>query len=177
MNPALRVKIRPMTEADVDRVMEIAASLPSAPEWPRKAYMDALDPDSIPPRIVLVAEQLQSESLPPDSLNNAPISGDILGYAVASLLPPQGELEIVAVAAHIQRQGLGKRLLAGLEKRLRQAQIAEFLLEVRASNQPAIGLYRSFGFSSSGLRARYYADPVEDAVIMALRLETPPRIR
>ena len=91
MNPRLQVKIRPMTEADLDRVMEIAASLPSAPEWPRKAWMDALDPDLIPPRIALVAEQLQSESLPPDTLNNAPMSGAILGYAVASLIPPQAE--------------------------------------------------------------------------------------
>ena len=170
MNPALRVKIRPMTVADVDRVMEIAAGLPNTPQWPRKAYMDALDPDFMPPRIALVAAQLKTEPLPPDPVIYEPMPDAILGYVVASLLPPQAELEIVAVAAHSQRQGLGQRLLAELEELLRRARIAEILLEVRASNQAAIGLYRRFGFNSSGLRTRYYVEPVEDAVMMARQI-------
>jgi len=41
---------------------------------------------------------------------------------------------------------------------------------VRASNQNALGFYRSFGFSESGRRSRYYADPEEDAVLMSLKL-------
>lgn len=43
------------------------------------------------------------------------------------------------------------------------------LLEVRASNSPALALYTSLGFERVGLRKRYYSDG-EDAVLMTLLL-------
>lgn len=174
MNAAPTTAIRPMVAGDVDRVMEIAASLPSAPQWPCKAYLDALNSDVTPRRIALVAVRLQAKSLPTDSVAPEPKPAAIMGFVVASLLAPQAELEIIAVAAHSQHQGVGMRLLVELEERLRQAGIVEIQLEVRASNQPAIGLYRNAGFSQCGLRVRYYADPIEDAVIMSRRLSAPP---
>ncbi len=93
------------------------------------------------------------------------------GFAVASLLPPEAELETIAVAATAQRHGLARRLFAELATELAKAQIAEVNLEVRASNQPALELYRRLGFAETGRRVRYYHDPVEDAVLMRLRLE------
>ena len=39
-------------------------------------------------------------------------------------------------------------------------------LEVRISNEPAIELYRSFGFVATGVRKCYYSDNREDALIM-----------
>ena len=39
-------------------------------------------------------------------------------------------------------------------------------LEVRKSNEPAIALYKSFGFEQNGLRKNYYKNPTEDALIM-----------
>ena len=46
--------------------------------------------------------------------------------------------------------------------------ITDVTLEVRVSNEPAIALYRSFGFEEAGIRKRYYGDG-EDALIMWLR--------
>jgi ribosomal-protein-alanine N-acetyltransferase len=43
-------------------------------------------------------------------------------------------------------------------------------LEVRRSNRGAIKLYRSFGFRPVGIRAHYYAEDGEDAVVMLLDL-------
>ena len=43
---------------------------------------------------------------------------------------------------------------------------AQYTLEVRCSNRPAIELYERFGFRSAGLRRRYYQDNGEDALIM-----------
>lgn len=168
MNLPLRIDIRPMAVADVDRVMEIAAGLASAPQWPRKTWLEMLSPEATLCRIALVAVHLKREQLsacqpPTDSTH-------ILGFAVASALPPQAELEVIAVANDSQRQGLGGRLLAALTERLREAGASEILLEVRVSNQAAIGLYRSLGFRQSGVRERYYIDPIEDAVVMAMRL-------
>jgi len=149
-----------MTPADLDRVMEVAESLKEAPQWPRTAFERALDPVAQPRRIALVAEAV----------------GAVAGFAVASLLPPEAELETIAVASKAQRQGLARRLFAELAAELVAVRIADVFLEVRASNQPALGLYRGLGFAETGRRVRYYHDPVEDAVLMRLRLENPPAV-
>jgi [ribosomal protein S18]-alanine N-acetyltransferase len=62
--------------------------------------------------------------------------------------------------------GLGRRLLAialTLGER-RGARVA--LLEVRASNRPAIELYRSMGFAPVAVRRNYYSQPSEDALVL-----------
>jgi ribosomal-protein-alanine N-acetyltransferase len=147
--------VRRMTAADVPRVMEIAASLPEAPHWPETAYLDALNPASTPRRIALVAAGPEPER--------------IAGFTVASLLPPQAELESIAVAAKSKRKGVGRMLVKSLVNELRTAGVIEITLEVRESNHAAVAFYRSAGFSQRGLRKAYYADPIEDAVLMRLQ--------
>jgi ribosomal-protein-alanine N-acetyltransferase len=148
--------IRPMAAADLIQVLAIAKGLSEAPHWPLSAYVGALEPASTPRRIALVAAGAQPCV--------------ILGFTVASLLPPQAELETIAVSPESQRQGLGQRLFRALEAEIKAAGAKELLLEVRASNQPALAFYRALGFAQTGLRPRYYADPVEDAVLMRLPL-------
>jgi len=145
-----------MTAGDLDRLVEIAAGLEEAPHWSRRAYEAVLDP-AFPRRIALVAENF----------------GGVAGFAVARLTPPQAELETIAVAAEFQRRGVARQLLTALTGELRLAQIDEILLEVRASNLPARAFYRLLGFAETGHRPRYYADPVEDAVLMRLGLRSP----
>jgi ribosomal-protein-alanine N-acetyltransferase len=150
------VQIRRMAAADLARVNEIDASLSDAPHWPQSAYANALNPDSTPRRIALVAAD--------------PESGAVHGFTVASLLPPQAELETIAVAAASQRSGLGRRLFQELISQLLTDGAHTVVLEARASNRTARGFYRSLGFGLTGLRPRYYTDPVEDAVLMSLPL-------
>jgi ribosomal-protein-alanine N-acetyltransferase len=154
--PLADAHVRRMTPADLDRVIEIAGSLKEAPHWPRSTYLAALEPTAVRRRIALVAEE--------------PNSGTVAGFAVASLLPPQAELENIAVTSTEQRKGLARQLFAALSAELKAAQIAELLLEVRASNHPALEFYRLLGFVEAGRRPRYYHDPVEDAVLMSLRV-------
>jgi ribosomal-protein-alanine N-acetyltransferase len=93
----------------------------------------------------------------------------LVGFAVASVIPPQAEIETIAVAAEEQRGGIGGQLLRALLGELRRVGVTEILLEARVSNQPALRLYAAAGFRQTGVRPRYYADPQEDAVLMALR--------
>ena len=51
----------------------------------------------------------------------------------------------------------------------REHAVVRILLEVRASNAPAIAMYEGLGFSRFNVRERYYADG-EDGVEMELRL-------
>ena len=157
MSPAAHsTRIRRMTAADLDRVMAIAQSLNQAPHWPREAYLAALGGKATPMRIALVAED--------------EASGTVAGFAVACLTPPEAELETIAVAAGFQRRGLARQLFQALAVALRQERVSVTLLEVRASNIQAQALYRALGFEVAGRRPRYYADPVEDAVLMRLVL-------
>ena len=157
MSPAGEVRIRPMTAADLGRVMEIARSLKDAPHWPLATYLDALDAKAALKRIALVAE--------------GPAAGGAAGFAIASLVAPQAELETIVAAAESQRRGVARRLFAVLVEEFGRRQVTEVILEVRASNQPALAFYQGLGFEETGRRLRYYADPVEDALLMSLRIK------
>jgi ribosomal-protein-alanine N-acetyltransferase len=146
-----------MSAADLDRVMEIATNLQHAPHWPVSSYRTAIDPTHLPRRITLVAVDAGS--------------GAVVGFLVANLLPPEAELETIAVSEAGQRRGIGGRLLTGLKQELKAAQVNALNLEVRASNGKALSFYRAAGFTQSGLRPRYYADPGEDAVLLRLDLQ------
>lgn len=150
---AASVSVRKMVAADLEQVMAIAASLKDAPHWRRSAYVAALDPVSMPCRIALVAAK--------NSSNN------VIGFAIASLIPPQAELESIAIRLDEQRMGIGSKLIEGLIEELRTAAIREFMLEVRASNIAAVAFYQEQGWRGSGMRPRYYADPEEDAILMS----------
>jgi ribosomal-protein-alanine N-acetyltransferase len=150
-------RIRCMTAEDLDRVMEIAASLKNSPQWPPAAYRAALEQDAAPRRIALVTDGGQA--------------GKVAGLAVASLIPPQAELETIAIDTHFQRCGLARGLFAELAGKLRLAGVTEVILEVRASNEPALRLYRRLGFVETGRRPGYYQAPEDDAVLMRLGLE------
>jgi ribosomal-protein-alanine acetyltransferase len=177
---AAEMRIRRMSAADVERVLEIAESLPGAPRWPVSAYMEAIDSENTPRRIALVAEcvftpGLKHGSVPRASVGaveTAPFQGSegVVGFVVARLLSPEAELETIAVVREGQGRGLGGSLLRALVQELRAERVSSLTLEVRASNQAALGFYGAQEFEHIGQRRRYYADPEEDAVLMEMRL-------
>lgn len=81
------------------------------------------------------------------------------------------EVQVINVATHPahRRRGHARLLLEELMRDARARGAVSATLEVRASNEPAIELYRAFGFESVGVRKRYYDDG-EDAVLMSARL-------
>ena len=158
------MRIRRMSAVDLERVMEIAGSLRDAPKWQVSAYLAAINSGdvagnvaaNVPRRIALVAAE--------------PVSETPAGFLVASVVPPEAELETVAVAVESQRHGMGGRLLRALVEELRTERVTALILEARASNRAALKFYRARGFEETGRRPRYYADPNEDAILMRLRL-------
>ena len=91
--------------------------------------------------------------------------GTVLGYAGVSTVLDEGYIDNVAVDPRFRRQGVADELLSALV-RFGRAKLAFLTLEVRASNAPAIALYRKHGFEEAGRRKNYYTKPAEDAVIM-----------
>jgi ribosomal-protein-alanine N-acetyltransferase len=98
------------------------------------------------------------------------VSRELVGYVCFWVVFEELRMMNLAVAPHVRHRGIGRWLLQqamtmGLEQGARRA-----LLEVRASNSPALALYERAGFSRSGMRTKYYTNPVEDAVLMELEL-------
>lgn len=145
-----------MRAADVDRVLEIAEGLPQAPRWARDIYEAAISQGSAPERLALVAED---------------ISGEVVGFAVASLVVPEAELETIGVAEAWQRQGIGGHLVEEICRALGERGVTKVTLEVRRSNGAAQRVYRLHGFEELGVRPSYYADPKEDALVMGIELQ------
>jgi ribosomal-protein-alanine N-acetyltransferase len=156
MSAVLGIDIRRLEEPDLLGVLNIAESAHEAPRWPRQTFVEMLSGEFRSRRIALVA--------------TAAGSGEVIGFAIAGLVPPEAELESIAVAQSHQRRGVGRQLMSEVVTELRRFGVEAFHLEVRASNSNALGLYNSFGFNETGRRARYYSDPTEDAVLMTLRL-------
>ena len=140
-----------MRVEDVPRVVAIADSLEEAPRWNPQAYLGYLDSAVLPARIALVAE-------------NA--IGGVVGFIVTALIPPQAEVQLIAVAKHAQRRGIARRLFAELIAVMKERRITEVMLEVRESNRAARALYFSLGFTETGRRRGYYSDPKEDAILL-----------
>lgn len=80
-----------------------------------------------------------------------------------------GEMHIMNLAVHPKhrRQGIARALLAEALHRARVLGAEVAWLEVRPSNLAAQALYESFGFRKVGVRPQYYADNLEDALLMA----------
>lgn len=79
----------------------------------------------------------------------------------------------VAVAPGRRRRGLARRVLAdGLARAGARGAVRAFL-EVRPSNEAAVTLYESLGFSRVGSRRAYYPDG-EDALVLGRDLTPGP---
>ena len=91
--------------------------------------------------------------------------GQMVGFLICSRYDTVWHIMNVAVDPDRRRQGIARRLLTALLRRI-DVEGARFTLEVRESNTGAIALYERFGFRAAGRRRRYYQDNGEDAVIM-----------
>lgn len=95
-------------------------------------------------------------------------SGSVCGYAGLATVPPEGDIQTVAVAPWIQGLGWGGRLVAALLAEARQQGCTSVLLEVAAGNDAAVKLYERQGFDAIARRSSYYG-PGRDALIMRWR--------
>nr|WP_211301429.1 ribosomal protein S18-alanine N-acetyltransferase [Murinocardiopsis flavida] len=143
-----------MTVADVAPVMELERSLFPKDAWSEGMLRDELSHDS---RYYLVAED--------------PAGPGIVGYAGLRSVPPEGDVQTIAVDPAWQGRGVGTLLLEGLLAEAAARASTEVFLEVRAENRRAKDLYTRFGFVQVGLRKGYYAD--EDAIVMCRSAPKP----
>lgn len=108
-----------------------------------------------------------SELAKPTSICLGAFEGqDLVGYVINSRYVDAWHVMNVAVAPEHQRRGVATALLERLFEVTRDDERRGYTLEVRVSNEDAIGLYEKLGFESRGIRRGYYTDNREDALIM-----------
>ncbi len=111
-------------------------------------------------------EQFWQELSQPTRTYRVAVEGDeVVGYAGTFAMPPDADIQTVAVRADRQGQGIARRLLVALLDQVEQRGATHTLLEVRADNAGALGLYESLGFARISERRRYYPDG-GDALIL-----------
>tara|TARA_R110000796_G_scaffold16484_5_gene51489 strand:- start:57476 stop:58042 length:567 start_codon:yes stop_codon:yes gene_type:complete len=103
--------------------------------------------------------------------DNARNGADIpLGFVLVQAVLDEAEINTIVVTPSARGLGVGKKLLSGVEERLRADDVTRMLLEVAIDNEPALRLYRGFGFAEIGRRKRYY-DRRDGQKVDALVLE------
>jgi len=146
--------IAPATPADLDAIEEIERhSFPNP--WPRETFEAELSREGAR----LIVERGGR--------------GAVIGFCNYWII--FDELHVHSLATHPdhRRAGTGARLLAHALDEGRALGCTLATLEVRRGNAPAIALYQRAGFRGVHVRARYYQDNHEDALVMLCELTAP----
>jgi len=146
-----RVRVRPMKVADVERVTALEHDSFTSP-WKADTFEALL-------------ERRGAEMWVLDHQEDG-----VVGYFVLWCILDQGELANIAVTEAHRGHGYGALLLRQVVDVARERGVRALYLEVRQSNKAATKLYEQFGFTSVGVRKEYYDHPVEDGLVMMLRL-------
>ena len=143
------VKISKLQKEDIEAVSRIEESAFSMP-WKAKDFEQLLADEK---SLYLVAK----------------LDETVVGCCGVTNVCGEGNINNVVVDEAYRGQGIAFAMMQELLVQGRQAGCAEFTLEVRVSNAPAIHLYEKLGFVSEGIRPKFYEKPVEDAMIMWIR--------
>ncbi len=142
--------IRKLAASDVPAVFAILQESPEAALWSSESLLQLASADPA----AWVVE----------------LNGVLVGFLIGRIAADEFEILNMAVSRAHRRSGIGSRLLESALEFSRTVGSARAYLEVRASNGPALALYKRHGFTECGRRAEYYRDPLEDALLLCLRL-------
>lgn len=153
----MRLEVSTMAASDLDHIMELEKKAFTCP-WTRGMYQRELEKEE-------------------SCYLTIRIDGTIIAYGGVLLLLEEAHVMTMAVMGEYRLQGIATRLLLEMIQSA-EAMGARFVtLEVRVSNDPAIELYKKFGFQIMGERKHYYMDNLENALIMWTEDITSPEYR
>ncbi len=143
--------IRFREPGDIPAILRIQDSSREAAQWPQSAYENL-------GRIGQQAWVAEHE-------------GHLVGFLVARAMASEMEILNLAVEPNVRRKGIGHALLREALSWAVQNGAGRAFLEVRASNSAARQFYEAHGFASAGVRANYYRDPIEAALLLTCSLD------
>jgi ribosomal-protein-alanine acetyltransferase len=148
-SPSTDLIIRPIGDGDAGTLATLEPRCIGAAQWGESAYRD-IGANGITGWVA--------------ARENA-----LMGFIVARLVADEMEILNLAVDPDARRQGIGARLVERALEAGRGSGARRVYLEVRESNSGAQAFYASLGFAAQGRRKNYYSQPVEDALVLAVR--------
>jgi ribosomal-protein-alanine N-acetyltransferase len=100
----------------------------------------------------------------------ARISGLIVGFLVARVVEDEAHVVSLGVRRLLRSKGVARSLLISIFREFHREAVRWVVLEVRRANLVAQTLYRSLGFTETGVSRGYYVDNHEDAILMTLNI-------
>ncbi len=145
-----------MGECDLDEVLLIEAASPQT-SWSRQSFVGEM---KNPLSFCFV---LKRKNEPKDQT---------LGFICFRVIGEESELLNLGVHPLYRHRGFGRELMRFYIDFASERKVKSFFLEAGVSNEPAITLYRSFGYRIERIRSRFYRGK-EDAVLMVRKAPSP----
>jgi ribosomal-protein-alanine N-acetyltransferase len=142
---------RPIEDRDVEHVLTIQWASPEIAQWTLRDYSRVAAGEMRG----WVAEE----------------NATVIGFLVARRVLSDLEILNLAVRPDTRRCGVGALLVREVLAWGKTIGAEKVLLEVRASNLAALHFYECHGFRATGRRPRYYASPIEDALLLTATIE------
>lgn len=142
-----RFSIEPMMVNDISAVLRIERACFST-VWPSDAFYNELNTNKLAHYFV------------------GRYGDRVVAYGGIWVVIEDSHITTLAVDPDFRRQGFGEVLLMRLIDEAIERDAAWMTLEVRESNTAAQQLYRKYGFTTVTMRAGYYTDDNESALIM-----------
>lgn len=142
------ILITKMETSDIEAVSQIEAEAYGEHHWSKSSFYDEMSNN--------LAKYYCAKTT----------DGETIAYAGTWHIIDEGHITTIAVKKDYQRNHIGEALIVKILDDCYKEKIKYLTLEVRVSNEPAIGLYSKYGFNSLGTRKGYYQDNNEDALIM-----------
>ena len=132
---------------NIQAVADIEAVVQMQDAWNYQTLTDLLTQDSV--KLFITTDTVECK---------------VVGYCLYQVIFEQAEILRIGTHPDYQRQGIASRLLTRLNIELKANQVESLLLEVRADNAAAIGLYKQQEFAVIHRRKGYYQVPHQTAV-------------
>lgn len=147
----MQALIRELEKADIPRIREIETLSFTLP-WSEESIGSEFD-NPLSHRLVLEE------------------NGEVVGYIFYWFVIDEAHLLNIALHPGVRGKGWARFLLHAMITHAKENGMKTILLEVRANNEPAKRLYRSFGFLETGVISNYYKEDKQDAILMRKELE------
>lgn len=118
--------------------------------WPRSAFESELE-SPVPSLIATIDDRL-------------------VGFLCRMGGPQEMHVTNIAVQLEYRQKGIASRLLSFFLASMASGDCEWVYLDVRPSNSPALRLYEKYGFKEIFRRRKYYTNPSEDGLVLALNI-------
>ena len=144
----MNIRIRKADVNDLDEILETENIVYPSHHWSRDSYEKEL------------TNNLAHYGCAVNS------DGKIIGHYGFWQIFEEAHITTIEVRPEYRKQKVGTAMMIAIVDECYRQMIKYITLEVRESNISAISLYDKFGFSTIGVRKKYYQDNDENALIL-----------